>query len=98
MSEQQTVETLLVRMVPRTATAFPATMRAPATMWASVLFPAFSITFAQPPDGYFGDSPRNALRSLGVANLDLSFFKSIQFERLGIQFRFASAVGRKECV
>jgi hypothetical protein len=46
--------------------------------------------FVQPPDGYFGDSPRNALRSPGVANLDLSFFKNIQFERLGIQFRFES--------
>jgi len=46
--------------------------------------------FAQPPDGYFGDSSRNALRSPGVANLDLSFFKNIQFERLGIQVRFES--------
>ena len=46
--------------------------------------------FTQPPDGYFGDSPRNVLRSPGVANLDLSLFKNIQFERLGIQFRFES--------
>jgi Carboxypeptidase regulatory-like domain len=46
--------------------------------------------FAQPPDGYFGDSPRNVLRSPGVANLDLSFFKNIQWERLGVQFRFES--------
>jgi hypothetical protein len=46
--------------------------------------------FAQPPDGYFGDSSRNAIRSPGVANLDLSFFKNIQFERLALQFRFES--------
>ncbi len=46
--------------------------------------------FAQPPDGYFGDSSRNALRSPGVANLDLSFFKNIQVERLNIQLRFES--------
>jgi hypothetical protein len=46
--------------------------------------------FAQPPDGYFGDSSRNALRAPGVANLDLSLFKNIQLERLGIQLRFES--------
>jgi Carboxypeptidase regulatory-like domain len=46
--------------------------------------------FTQPPDGYFGDSSRNALRSPGVANLDLSFFKNIQVERVGIQLRFES--------
>ncbi|MGC2403135.1 MAG: carboxypeptidase-like regulatory domain-containing protein [Acidobacteriaceae bacterium] len=46
--------------------------------------------FTQPPDGYFGDSPRNVLRSPGVANVDLSFFKNIQLERVGLQFRFES--------
>jgi Carboxypeptidase regulatory-like domain len=46
--------------------------------------------FTQPAAGYFGDSPRNVLRSPGVANLDLSMFKNVQLERIALQFRFES--------
>jgi hypothetical protein len=46
--------------------------------------------FAQPADGYFGNSSRDMLRGPGLHNVDLSLFKNFQLEKFNIQFRLES--------